>query len=95
MAIVPASPRATSAQRGALTRWCSHSAATRVTHSGVAATMAVNSASGRCWMLMNPNRLVAANSTARSAWNRGCVVRSTATPSRCSTNTVVSSAWNR
>jgi hypothetical protein len=67
MASVPARPRATSSQRPGLTRWRSHSAATRVTHSGVVATMAVNSASGMCMMLMNPNRLVAANRAPRRA----------------------------
>ncbi|MNV73454.1 hypothetical protein D3C71_1666040 [compost metagenome] len=67
MASVPVRPMATSSQRQALTRWCSHSAATTVTHSGVVATTAVNSGRGMCMMLMKPNRLVAANSAPRRA----------------------------
>ena len=67
MAIVPASPIATSNHRQRLTRWCSYRAATTVTHSGVVATTAVNSGRGMCMMLMKPKRLVAVNNTPRSA----------------------------
>ncbi|MNT62850.1 hypothetical protein D3C72_2006110 [compost metagenome] len=94
MTSVPARPVTTSSQRTALTAWCSHRAATTVTHSGTVATMAVNSANGRAVRLMKPNRLVMANSAPRKAWKRGCVVRRAGRPARCSTKAVVSSDWN-
>ena len=47
MMMVPIKPTATSTQRSGLTAWRSQSAATKVMASGVIATTAVNSASGR------------------------------------------------
>ena len=47
MMTVPIKPMATNTQRNALTGWRSHNAATKVIASGVIATTAVNSASGK------------------------------------------------